>query len=181
MNSTTAAESPRGYRRVVNSGNALSMSTPADVERRLDEYATWRNQPDMIYPSGASVFARIHEMQENAGVRAQGIKPDILVYNGEAVMCRPDGGMARKAEVLGELMETEQRCIAIHDLVRYLPDDLQRVFLATYVGPPREVPRRERDAAERLQISLTKYQKLKYGLLNWFRGVHFRSAAIRGP
>ncbi len=147
------------------------MHSQQAVEQRLEEYAAWRNQDGTQYPTGDSVFGRIQDMQENAGLHGDGFKPDII----DGVPCRPDGGLARRAHQLGWQIDMDQRCSEIHDLVQFMPSDLVRVLEAAYIGPPLEVPRPDRDAASRLKMSLGKYQRLKFGLVCWFRGVKFRS------
>lgn len=149
------------------------MNTQVTIESRLREYATWRAQPTPDYATGSSIFNRIKEDQENAGAHGIGFKPDII----DGVPCRPDGGMSRMADRLGRIIAIDNRCREIQDLLVFLPAELRSVFDATYIGLPREVPRRQRDAAVRMKLSLSSYQKQHYGLICWFAGVKFQAMA----
>lgn len=150
----------------------MSLSPETLVRRRLEEYAEWTNAPAPNYSSGSSIFARIQDSHENAGISG-GFRPDMILVDGEAVACRPDGGLGRMAEDLGRMIARDNRCREIHDIVPYIPVFLRRVFEAAYVGI--EVPRPDEEAARRLGISKSTFQKQKYGLLCWFCGVQFRS------
>lgn len=153
----------------------MSLSPQTLVRRRLEEYAEWCNAPAPNYSSGSSIFARIQDSHENAGISGSGMRPDIILVDDEAVACRPDGGMGRMAEDLGRMIAADNRCREIHDLVPYIPDFLRPVFNAAYVGF--EVPRPDEEAARRMGVSKSTYQKQKYGLLCWFCGVKFRTVA----
>lgn len=139
------------------------------VERRLKEYAEWRTQPTNHYAPTGSIFGRIAEMQDNAGARGSGIKPDIVVVDGEAVACRPDGGLSRTISRSGRQIAMDNRCVEVHELVRLLPNRHIPIFEAAYIGEHREVPRSDEETAERLKVSKGKYQMLKGRMLEWFQ------------
>lgn len=147
------------------------------IDEALADYAEWRNQPPADYWSGGSIFGTIRDYG-NTRI-GNGHAPHMEVIGGDGVMCKPDGGMSNFVEQHERSMRLERVSRSIHDALPFLPPLLKPVFEATYVGPPREVPRSEREAAQRLEISLSKYQKLKFGLLCWFGGVHFKTEAAQ--
>jgi hypothetical protein len=132
------------------------LNTPASIEHWLIGWAEWQNlPPPQLCVNGSSQ----HEIIDG-------------------VVCRPDGGMADFVARHRRLMNLERQARAVADVIPFLPSDLKRTFDATYVGLPLEVPRRERDAAERMGISRGTYQKLHYGLLCFFAGVNFKTMEI---
>jgi len=132
--------------------------TPANqIEHLLRQYAEWQNCPpaDLWVNSGS--------------------QPEVI----DGVACVPDGGMARFVQTHQRQMRIERAARVVQDTLPFLPDMLRPVFDATYVGPAHLVPRSERDSAEKLGVSLNKYQKLKFGLLMWFQGANFQAMAVQ--
>jgi len=144
------------------------------IEYRLVEFGEWLNEPGLHVAAGWSIFGKIREEQENAGAHGDGIKPDIIVIDGEATMCRPDGGLAALAEQMGREIARDNRCRDILDLLHYLPDHHRDVMKATYVAPARDVPRSARAAAKLLGVTRDQYGERKAALLGWFEGAMFR-------
>jgi hypothetical protein len=164
------------------SAQTSAARTPArlpamSMERRLCEYAQWlqdeRLADGLDAGEGSSIFQRIREERHNAGAGAagNGSRHDILVVDGESFSTRPDGGMARMAERLGQRIARDNRCREIHDLVCYLPVHHREVLRAAYGGP--EV-RTVRAAAEMLGVSKATYCERKARLVGWFEGAMFR-------
>jgi|SRR5581483_4362334 len=141
------------------------------IEQRLIEYGEWLNQPRFDAPMGQSVFGRIRDEQENAGAHGEGLKPDII----DGVPCRPDGGLGNLADRLGREIARDNRCRDIADLLAYLPAHHRTVFDATYLAPPRDIPRSERSAARLLGITRDLYGERHAALIGWFEGAMFRA------
>lgn len=133
------------------------MSQAGHIESLLRQYAEWQNAPpaDLWVNSGS--------------------KTEII----DGVSCVPDGGMARFVQTHQRQMMIERAARVVQDTLPFLPDLLRPVFDATYVGPAHLVPRSERDSAEKLGVSLNKYQKLKFGLLCFFHGANFQAMAVQ--
>lgn len=144
------------------------------IEARLIEYAEWLNDPALNCAVGWSVFGRIQEDQENAGLHGDGFKPEII----DGVPCRPDGGVGALAERLGRDIARDNRCRDIHDLIQYLPAHHREVMAAAFVGERREVPRSVRSAADRLGIKRSEFCERKAALLAWFEGAMYRTLAF---
>jgi len=151
------------------------MKRQMSIEQRLREYAEWLRQPGLHCGSGTSIFHRIQDEKHNAGVRSDGIAHELLVVDGEAVSCRPDGGMSRMVERMGRQIARDNRCREIHELVRCLPPHHRTVLQATYGGPE---PRSVRVAAELLGVSKGRYCERKAALVAWFEGAMYRVVAV---
>jgi hypothetical protein len=136
------------------------MSLLGRIEGWLGDYAQWRNAPPP-------------DLWVNSGIESR-----TEVIDGDAVLCKPDGGMADFVQTHQRMLRIERAARAVQDALPFLPPMLKEVFDATYIGLPLEVPRPDREAAARMGVSLTKYQKMKFGLLCWFWGVHFQAFAV---
>jgi len=152
------------------------MKRQMSIEQRLREYAEWLREPRLHCAGGSSIFHRIQDEKHNAGVRSDGIAHELLLVDGEAISCRPDGGMFRTVERMGRQIARDNRCREIHDLARYLPQHHRAVLQATYGGPE---TRSVRAAAEALGVSKGRYCERKAALVAWFEGAMYRVVAAR--
>lgn len=134
------------------------MKVLAHVEDALNAYAEWRNAPAFEYWNAPSRFASI---QENGPCAAP-------IGSGSGRVS--DGGMLAFVREHEQQLELERVARGIYEALAFLPPDFVAVFEATYVGPPREIPRSERDAAARMHVSQSKYRMLKFGMMAWFAG-----------
>lgn len=133
---------------------------PLNAIGRIREWARVRHwEPPNAFP--ASPFAKIAEMQENAGARSVGIKYDMVQEEGdaEAVACRPDGGMASFYERKDPSLGPHIRCRETAFAIAGLPVDLRIAVLAMYSVPQRERPKSDRAVAELL--GLTRLEVIK--------------------
>lgn len=103
----------------------------------------------------ASPFAKIAEMQDNAGARSVGIKYDMVQEEGdeEAVACRPDGGMSALAEKHRKALPHHIRARETAASIATLPEALRIVVLTMYGVTLRERPRSDRVVSDLLQIT----------------------------
>lgn len=123
------------------------------VQHRLMCWGRWVQEPRREFAHSSSVFGRIREMQENAGISGDGIRYDLIEVDGDAVMCPPDGGLSRAVERRARELAYDIRCRETHAAVAMLPDGLRSAVIHVYVVPQRERPRSARRAAERLGVS----------------------------
>lgn len=123
------------------------------VQHRLMTWGRWVQEPKREFARSSSVFGRIHEMQENAGIYADGIRYELIEVDGDSVMCPPDGGLSREVERRARELAHDIRCRETHAAVSMLPDDLRLTIIHVYVVPVREEPRSMRAAAKRLGVS----------------------------
>lgn len=107
----------------------------------------------------ASPFAKIAEMHENAGIRGDGIRADMIEVDGESIACRPDGGMTAFCEKFEKGMPFHIRARETAYAIYGLPEDLRVVILEMYRVPQRERPKSDRAVAEAL--SLTRLEVIK--------------------
>lgn len=147
----------------------------ARIEEALCDYAEWRNQMPASYWKPVCSLAAVKDYGTKV---SNGFAPHIETIGGEAVICKPDGGMSNYVERHERLMRVDRISRIIEDAVPFMPGELRQVLEATYHGQRLDVPRTVRDAAARMEISVTKYQRLRYGLLCWLQGVTFKAEAV---
>jgi hypothetical protein len=148
----------------------VGMKRYMSMDQRLREYGQWCEQGALQVTVGHSIFGRIREMQENAGLHSEGWQPDIV----DGIACRPDGGMMLLMERIGAEAARDNRCREIAALVPHLPQAHRRVLTVVYLGPE---PRTAREAAKVLEVSVGKFQERKAALLAWFEGALLGRAA----
>eukprot|EP00456_Euglypha_rotunda_P026519 TRINITY_DN21361_c0_g1_i1.p1 TRINITY_DN21361_c0_g1~~TRINITY_DN21361_c0_g1_i1.p1 ORF type:complete len:182 (-),score=35.40 TRINITY_DN21361_c0_g1_i1:346-891(-) len=122
-----------------------------DVREGLRNWGRWTQQPKPHFARSVSIFGRIREMHENAGISGDGIRYDLVEVDGEAVMCKPDGGMADMVDRIGEAMAHDLRCRLFADAVANLPGQQRSAISIMYVVPLREDPRSIREVARQLE------------------------------
>lgn len=123
------------------------------IQWRLKLWGRWVQQDKQHFAHYSSVFGRIREMQDNAGIHGDGIRYELIEVDGESVMCPPDGGLSRAVERQAADLLHDIRCRETHAAVSMLPDAMRRTIIAVYVVPAREQPRSARRAAEKLSIN----------------------------
>lgn len=105
------------------------------IKSRLREWAGWLHSPSYSAHSGRTVEYRIMTERENAGAKGDGMKYEIIEVAGEAIICRPDGGMWRAAVMGGRQLALDNRCIETHKAVEWLPADIRIVVVRRWVRP----------------------------------------------
>ena len=141
------------------------LNGPQTAAGRIREWAKVRHwEKPNSFP--ASPFAKIAEMQENAGIRGDGIRPDMIEVDGESIACRPDGGMAaycgRNDKTLAFHIRARETAYAIMGL----PEPLRVVVLEMYTVAQRERPKSDRTVAELLglpRLEVIKRLERAYG------------------
>jgi hypothetical protein len=118
------------------------------IQWRCKLWGIWAQQPRVEYERSSSVFGRIHEEQENAGIHGDGIRFEII----DGVSCRPDGGMARAVIAKGRAIAHDIRCRETAEAISCLPAQMRNAIVHTYVVPHRESPRGFAEVARRLDI-----------------------------
>ena len=123
----------------------------SDVREGLRNWGRWTQQPKPHFERTASVFGRIKEMGENAGIHGDGIKYDLLEVDGDVFMCPPDGGMGDMVDRAGSALAHDLRCRLFADAVANLPAQQRAAIITMYVVPLREDPRSIREVARQLE------------------------------
>lgn len=142
---------------------------PVRVEKESDPRVTdgaqtakgrlyeWSRERHWAVPNSfpPSPFAKIAEMQENAGARSVGIKYDMIQeeVDEEAVACRPDGGMSALVEKYRGSLPHHIRTRDTAASIATLPESLRMVVLTMYGVAVRERPRSDRVVSDLLSIT----------------------------
>jgi len=145
------------------------------VQYRLMKWGQWCQEPAAVLSRSSSPFGRIAEMQENAGIRGDGIVFELIEVDGEVVSCPPDGGMSAMVEQRGRELAHNIRCRETNEAVQHLPQAMRRAIWETYVVPHRERPRSARVVAGRIGVDESTVRES-------LKGAHAKiSARIYGP
>lgn len=145
------------------------------VQFRLQKWGQWTQEPRREFGRSSSPFGKIAEMRENAGIRADGIRYEIIVVDGKSVQCPPDGGMSAECERAGKALSFDLQCREVEEAVASLPDGMRRVIVDTYVVDKLEEPRSQERVADRLKLSRSTVRDA-------LKTAHVRIAArIYGP
>lgn len=144
------------------------------IAGRLESWAMWLLRPVSAFPS-SSIFQKIKEMQANAGVRADGLRYEIIKVGGDSIACPPDGGMWQAVARRGRELAEDIRCIETHVAVSNLPAELRLVVVRRWVRvSAREKKRSVSQVAvelgiprqtveDRIQRALEKLDRAIYG------------------
>lgn len=123
------------------------------VQWRLKQWGDWTLEPRRDWGHSSSPFGKIAEMQENAGIRADGIRYEIIEFDGESISCPPDGGMWAEVERQGKAMAFDIKCREVEQAVSALPQSHRLAVIHTYVVGKKEDPRSSRVVADLMKIS----------------------------
>lgn len=127
--------------------------TKHTVEYRLMKWGRWTQEPQRHFGRSSSPFGKIAEMQDNAGVRADGIRYEIIEVDGDSVSCPPDGGMWHECERAGKALSFDIQCREVEDAVSRLPEQMRKAVINTYVVDKLEDPRSTHEVARRMRLS----------------------------
>lgn len=144
---------------------------PRSVIGRLREYARVRHEMP-VNAFGNSPFAKIAEMQENAGIRTIGIRYDMIATeeDPELTPCPPDGGLGDLAERCDEALTRQVRCQEVATAINQMPKQYRAAIYAVYHVEQREKARTFEDAAKKLSIPKTTFQLLMGSAYGWLEG-----------
>lgn len=141
---------------------------PQTIIGRLREYSRVRHDPE-VNSFGPSPFARIQEMQGNAGIRGKGIRYDMITTEDdpEVTPCPPDGGLGdlidRKGRYLAHQMRAQEMATAIHQM----PWQYREAIHAMYHVAAREKCRTFDEAARKFGKPRSTYQLILTSAYGW--------------
>lgn len=147
------------------------------VRSRLAHWGRWIQEPRHDITRSVSPSGNLVDQRNAAGSRGKGLHYDTLIVDGDAVQCRPDGGLSREVERRANVIAHNMRCIETHRAICDLPDEMRRAVIDKYVvrhgarpGSPRsnaEVARRlgksESTIHESLESAYTRLSERIYG------------------
>lgn len=137
---------------------SLSPSGRMNIDRnsirsRLRHWGEWVQEPRHDVARTTSHSGTILEQKNATGSRGTGIAYDTIYVDGEAVQCRPDGGMFSAIERRGRVIAHNTRCKETGEAVSMLPAEQRRAIVDTYVVKGMGKPRSAAEVARRLQKS----------------------------
>ena len=130
------------------------------IQERLEKWAQWTQEPRRQFGRSSSPFGKIAEMRENAGIRADGIRYELITVDGVSVSCPPDGGMWSEVERQGRAMAHDMRCREVDQAVADLPTPNRMAIIHTFVVSRREKPRTTRAVGDLMACSHNQVAKL---------------------
>ena len=119
------------------------------VQWRLMLWGRWVTEPRVDDTRTTSPFGRIAEERNAAGNHGDGIRYEII----EGTACPPDGGMAKAVEFRDNVIMHNIRCREVQAAVAWLPEQMRKVVVETYVVPRGCKPRSQRAVADRMNLS----------------------------
>lgn len=169
-----------------------------DAEERLEEWARNRHYPAWEMPSPISVLQRLVEEGRDERLKKQrrsqrrlrmlvgkvskgrmldripckessGVRMEIVVVEGLATACPPDGGIGRMVERMAGAIDRSRRCREMDELFGTMAEDMRTVARVSYrdCASPRDVPRDPEASAGIIGCSLRTYFYRKKALLEW--------------
>lgn len=144
---------------------------PLTVIGRLREYARVRHRPQ-VNAFQDSPFAKIAEMQENAGIRGSGIRYDMISTeeDPEVTPCLPDGGLGELAERAGHSLTQQIRCQEVATAINQMPEMYRSAIFAMYHVEHRDRVRTFTDAAAKCGKAKGTYQLILTRAYGWLEG-----------
>lgn len=137
----------------------MSSQERHSVQSRLAKWGRWVQEPRPELSRSRSVFGRIQDDRENAGIHGDGIRYDLVTVDGDTVSCPPDGGMSAAVEWRGKALAHDMRCRETARAVGMLPQALRAALQERFVVPPREKLRSATIVGLRLGITGSAAEK----------------------
>lgn len=158
----------------------------AAVHRRLIDWGVEHFYPGWAVPSPNGVLAQY--AGRRASDRATALQPylreyddpvpcvetraarmEVFVYEGDAMMCKPDGGLLRAYQRIANSIEHSRLCRVTGELLDMMPRQLWDVVRVKYrdCTRPIEIPREDHECWAILKISERSFYYRKKAYFTW--------------